>query len=655
MMRSKCFPFGLVLLLAVAAAVYAPGLRGGFLFDDFVNLDAIGATGPVDDWPTLWRYLSSGAADPTGRPLALASFLLDARDWPAEPAPFLRTNLLLHLLNGLLLACLLRSLSRILGRQGTEANLVALLAAGAWLLHPLLVSTTLYVVQRETMLAALACLAALLAYVHARSSFARDGTGPGLWLAAASILVGTPLAMAGKANGVLLPLLALVLEATVLRRLPAPVSGRGLMVLRWLVLGLPSLLVLAYLCSFLPGWSQPLESRGWSVSQRLLSEPRALLAYLSLWFVPRSLTSGLYNDGFPVSTSLLAPWTTLPCIVGLLAACVLAWRWRASQPAASAAIAFFLGGHLLESSSLPLELYFEHRNYLPAALLFWPFALALAGWRRPRAARVGLGLGVLALLALTTWQRAQLWSQPERMARVWAMQNPDSMRAQATAAMFDTSAGRPELALQRLDPQWRRHPGELQLAFNYVNAACATGTISERDGLRVEYAIANAARGLSLMNRWIAEAIDVAAAGTCTGLDRRRVATWISAMERNPRLRPGADRDQEVQPLLAKLALANGDADDARMHYDRALRAVVTPDNAARQAAELARAGAFEQALAHLDLYESLAGQARRPEFGMARVHAWVLRRQGYWPREMAILRAKLHGEIEARRASGPR
>src|SRR5258705_13200466 len=91
---------GLGALLMLAGGVYLPGLGGGFLFDDFVNLDALGSHGRIDTWPRFWIYLTSGTADPLGRPLALLSFLLDARDWPASAAPFLRTNVLLHLLNG---------------------------------------------------------------------------------------------------------------------------------------------------------------------------------------------------------------------------------------------------------------------------------------------------------------------------------------------------------------------------------------------------------------------------------------------------------------------------------------------------------------------------------------------------------------------------
>jgi hypothetical protein len=142
--------------LAMAAALlltiwaYRPGLHGGFLFDDFGNLPSLGENGPVDNWPVFWRYITSGTADPIGRPLTLLSFLLDAHNWPAAPLPFKRTNLILHLLNGVLLMCLLRRLgcSMIDGREyPLRANMAAVLGAAMWMIHPLLVSTTLYIVQ----------------------------------------------------------------------------------------------------------------------------------------------------------------------------------------------------------------------------------------------------------------------------------------------------------------------------------------------------------------------------------------------------------------------------------------------------------------------------------------------------------------------------
>ena len=99
-------------LLALALWAYRPGLSGDFLFDDFGTLPALGAGGSIDNADALGRYLTSGGGDPTGRPLALASFLVDANDWPADPYPFKHTNMLLHLLNGMLLCWLLLRLGR---------------------------------------------------------------------------------------------------------------------------------------------------------------------------------------------------------------------------------------------------------------------------------------------------------------------------------------------------------------------------------------------------------------------------------------------------------------------------------------------------------------------------------------------------------------
>ena len=54
---------------------------------------------------------------------------------------------------------------------------------------------------------------------------------------------------------------------------------------------------------------------------------------------------------------------------GLICACrgcAIVYRANPVLKPVAFGIAFFLGGHLLESTVLPLELYYEHRNYLPS-------------------------------------------------------------------------------------------------------------------------------------------------------------------------------------------------------------------------------------------------------------------------------------------------
>jgi hypothetical protein len=396
-------------ILFFGILIYAPGLHGTFLFDDFGNLPTLGATGPVDTWPTFWRYITSGAADPTGRPLALLTFLLDAHNWPAHPYPFKRTNLILHLLNGALLFLLLRRLGRDAFRDAEKRriDLAAAIGAGFWILHPLFVSTTLYIVQREAMLPATFTLFGLLAWLYGRAAIGRGQTLRGLVWIAIGLGGCTVLGVLSKANGILLPTLALVVEYVLLRS-SVPRGASYVTVDRhrqsiyrrsmWLFGWLPTAIVAGYLLE--QGWSgltRGISSvRPWTLGQRLLTEPRVLLDYLDLLWLPRPFTPGLFNDHIQASASLWSPTSTLPALLAIVALITGSWLLRRRWPALALAVLFYFVGQSLESSTVALELYFEHRNYLPAMLMFWPLALWLCSVRQSghavgaRAGRNGL-------------------------------------------------------------------------------------------------------------------------------------------------------------------------------------------------------------------------------------------------------------------------
>jgi hypothetical protein len=638
---------GLAALLLLGWIAYHPGLQGGFVFDDFVNLDALGASGRVDDWPTFSRYLTSGSADPTGRPLALLSFLIDARDWPAQPWPFLRSNIVLHLANAVLLFALLRQLGRRLDGDAMRNDAAALFGAGLWALHPLFVSTTLYIVQREAMLAATFVLLGLLAWGHGRGMVARSPRAGAVWMLG-GIGLGTVLALLCKANGALLPLLAWVLDACVFRRDgETPLARR----LRWLLLVLPGLLVCGYVLSKLAQWSQPLSSRPWTIGQRVLTEPRVLLDYLRLLLVPRVLSTGVYNDGYLVSRSLWQPGTTLPALLAVLALVAAGFGLRRRAPALAAAVLFFFAGHLLESTTIALEPYFEHRNYLPALLLGWPLARAIVHWRAPLALRAIVAAALLALLAAITWQRAALWADQPRMAKLWAATNPGSSRAVATEALFAMHAGRPDLAMAVLSKPWHEHPHDLQLALNYASAACMARGPSPADIDAVSAALRHATEGDQLVYRWLGDALDLVQAGGCPNVDIGTVETWVRAALANPRLAAMPGRRQDLHALLGRIDLARGDAAGALRQFELALRAWPTPDAAAQQSALLASNGHPAQGLALLDRYATLESERKRANgWNMPRLHQWVLERQGYWPHEFAELRRKMREDLSAQR-----
>lgn len=754
---------------AVLLIAYAPGLQGGFLFDDFANLPALGASGPVDQWPTFWRYITSGHADPTGRPLALLSFLLDAHDWPANPYPFKRTSLILHLLNGMLLALLLRQLGRALvapfrtldtspsafhtlphelGRDLVwRVNMAAVLGAGFWLLHPLFVSTTLYIVQREAMLPVTFTLLGLLAWLRGRSVMWHEHTSLGLAWILLGLVFCTVLAVLSKANGILLPALALSIEYTVMRgnrfvdkerialnagavpaatgqvpdkeRLdstgigtagPLTTAGNPREVMeragayRWTMAAfawLPAVMVAVYLLYKLRIGMVHGVGRPWTLGQRLLTEPRVLMDYLGLLWVPRPFTPGLFNDHIQASTSLLSPVATLPAIVAVLGLIVAAWLLRKRWPAVALAVLFYFVGQSLESSTIALELYFEHRNYLPAMLMFWPLALWLCGVRQTksthslfcagvtsattgspqksedsdfhnqaiagsvkrkgasneaqdawRKAKALLAIILVLGLATMTWARADLWGNTRDQALLWAQLNPDSPRAQATAAQAEMRAGHPERAITRLQPALKAAPDEVQLALNFFAARCQMGEVDAGTIEASETSLRTTRDPGTLLTSWFERAISQSSQPSCPQANLATLERLLEVAEQNPTLMKSAGRRQDIDYLQGRIALVRHAADKALSYFNLALDQQVRVSAALQQAALLGSAGFPRQGLAHLDHYEDESRKEYKPGFGMPRIHIWVLNRQQYWQKELVRLRATLRDDARQQAAT---
>ncbi|MEO5813461.1 MAG: tetratricopeptide repeat protein [Rhodanobacter sp.] len=636
--------------IAVALTAYWPGLHGGFLFDDFANLPALGSSGPVDNWATFLRYITSGTADPTGRPLTLLTFLLDAHDWPADPFPFKRTNLILHLLNGVLLYALLAHLGNLLNIAKRQRITAALLGAALWLLHPLLVSTTLYIVQREAMLPATCVLIGLLLWLHGRAQLVNGRTTSGIVWTCVGLVGFTALAVLAKANGALLPLFALLLEYIVLAprwRMPNPVTERVHRRLLFVLAVIPSMALVAYviwmgLRGVITG---DMGIRPWTIGQRLLTEPRVLLDYLSLLWLPRPFSGGLFNDQYLASTSLWHPATTLPALLAIVLLMVGAWWWRRRQPALALAVLFYFAGQLIESTSLPLELYFEHRNYLPAMLMFWPLGLWLADSGKltmlKRALMIVLPLG----LAVMTFTRAQLWGNERTQALVWAQINPQSGRAQANAAQLEIAAGQPLAAIRRLQPLLAAQPDQVQLAFNLIAARCLSGGVGPADIAAARQAMHTTSNPGVLLTSWFNRTLPTVAAGGCRGLTLVEMSELVSAGLHNPKLGT-AGPQQDLTYLRGRIALAQQQPDAALADFSQALDLQVRPDMALQSAATLGAAGYPAQGLRLLDHYQQVQGNGTPPEFGMPMLHAWVLARQNYWPHELAHLRHELSLDV---------
>lgn len=477
--------------LAVTVAVYMPGLNGIFIFDDIPNLSKLGESGGVKDFESFMRYVFGGVAGPTGRPVALLSFLLNANSWPTSPWSFKYVNLLIHLLNGVLLFTLLKNLAAVVegGREKVSfpVLMAALLASLAWLLHPYLVSTTMYVIQRMAQLAMLFSLLGLLAWLKGRLLVAERPRAGYVWMTAGLILGGAFAALS-KENGALLPLLAWSIEVTlfhsVMIRSPSIAPLNPLW--RSVFFTLPWLLIVTYLLflGFDNGWFADYPNREFSPVERLLTQCRVIFDYLHHWFVPRMYTSGVFYDHYQLSLNLLQPLSTIFSVLGLVLLCVLSWFYRTRYPLVSLAIIFFLASQLLESTTVPLELVFEHRMYLGGALLFFPAFYYL--WKRESfLVPASASLLIVLILAVFCWRGAGLWGEYPAMIHVWAEKVPDSPRAQSKLASLYFNAGQYEKSQEILDDAVRKSPNSFPLHAARLLSQCHLAGASEEEKMRV--------------------------------------------------------------------------------------------------------------------------------------------------------------------------
>jgi hypothetical protein len=634
---------------------YCPGLSGAFQFDDFSNLNALGGYGRLDNWPSFLFFLTSGTADPVGRPLALLSFLLNADTWPADPEPFKYTNVLIHLLNGALLTWVLLKLGKRLNLSQQQTELSALIGASLWFLHPLMVSTTLYVVQRQAMLAATFTLIGILFWINGTTRL-KEGRPKAIACMGIGAYACTFLAVLCKSNGALMPLLLLILDWVLPDCEPAgsPKTEARLRYYRLVFLGTPTILLAFWLALQIPHAQESAATyRSWTIWQRLITEPRVLIDYLRLLAIPRASLSGLFNDNFVPSTDLLHPWTTLPSIIAITAVIVGAIVMRQRYPALCFAVLFYFAGHLLESTFLPLELYFEHRNYLPSAILFWPPALWLMQDGQLKTVRRTFAVILIAAFILLLHERASLWGNPSEQAALFAIASPGSSRSQVEAAIVEMNNGYPRRAEQRLQQAILAAPSDVQLSLNLVDIECKLGSVSPEAVSSAFYAIGHTPFLFDFTYQWLLRTTEVAASGSCRGLNLDQLGQLEQTAKANPYFSKWRTQEADFKNLEGRIALARGNGNLALQAFNESLDAHATPDIVLIQSALLGGKGFPQLGLKHIAYYQSLPSNYKYPKaFNMAALHSWLLDRYGYWDSEFRHMEFQLQDDADNRLAN---
>lgn len=433
-----------VALLAIVFIIYRPALSGALYYDDYSNLNGLSNVTSIDD---AWNFIVEGKSGLTGRPIALATFLLHINDWPQNSASILFFNLLIHLTNTIILIVLgYRLLQAKFPTKEEETHFqIAFAAAALWSILPLLASTTLIAIQRMAGLSAMFMLLGLCIFVSTYSS--EQSAARKFVLRTLSIAALGIVSFLSKENGGLIVIFALLIDNFLRdrnqkRNFYEKILTAGL----WI----STSAILFYLSPLNKDWLTPLDHRGYSPWERVQTELVLLWKYLYYAFLPQRPTFfGPFHDDVTLvkesSHILLAAfaWT-----ISIAAACLL----RRKVPLLLFAILWYLVAHLTESTSVMLELMFEHRNYVA----IWAFCVLIvygAYSVKSDLKRIFklLLLCYWALLAGILFMMTNLWGEPSRAAESWAHAHPASARAALHAVFIELGVDRKAVADRNID------------------------------------------------------------------------------------------------------------------------------------------------------------------------------------------------------------
>jgi tetratricopeptide (TPR) repeat protein len=484
--------FRYVILFVVCVSIYSNSTNASWHLDDYSNIISNPAIRISDLSPdSLFRaagFFQNSNAIHTGiqfRPIAFLTFAINWYAGKDQPAGYHVVNIFLHILCAAILFILLQSLfltPNLSEYCEEDKQNIALLTAVLWAIHPVQTQAVTYIVQRMTLLATLFYISGLLCYVQARIQTERTAKS---CLFSGCILC-LLLAVGSKENAVIFPLSLALIEIVFYKNLSIGTHRKTsfcIVIAAIIITGILSALV-AY-----STMSDPLTFidrisavRPFTMTERLLTEPRVVVGYLSQIFFPL-LTRLSIEHSVIVSTSLFNPTTTLASIVSVSALLALSFFKLREMPILSFSILFYFLNHIIESTIIPLELVFEHRNHLPSAFIFFPIAMAgIKGLRYyQRMHRTSMFLicfavmtFFLVVLGVTTYMRNQVWATEKTLWEDAMLKAPLSARPYGRIAWYYETKGQYNKALGFY---------ETSLSKQWTNLSSASITLSNMAGI----------------------------------------------------------------------------------------------------------------------------------------------------------------------------
>jgi hypothetical protein len=226
-----------------------------------------------------------------------------------------------------------------------------------------------------------------------------------------------------------------------------------------------------------------------------------------------------------------------------------------------------------------LELYFEHRNYLPLVGPVFAVVASLQELRAPWRRLAAVALTVYAtLLGGVLYSVSSLWGDPELSAEVWQLYHPNSLRAnQHLAAQLETQSF--AYASRRLLSSYvENNPGAYGVELQVLSISCQLEPESDHAETirKLEDRLATSRFNSTVVSAFQKIAYLVTES-KCSNIGDDSVYGLGEAILTNPAFQAGAIR-HVVHVEMGRIAARKRDFNLTITHLEAALRAFQNPN-----------------------------------------------------------------------------
>lgn len=317
--------------------------------------------------------------------------------------------------------------------------------------------------------------------------------------------------------------------------------------------------------------------------------------------------------------------------------------FRHSFPRLFIAFFWYLVGQSLESSTIMLEIAFEHRNYLPAALIFYPMASSLVNTPILRKSiKIAIGGSLVSLMLALTAQQATLWGNPRLQAKMWEINIVRSNRTIFYQNSKSTTIEEVKSSLERTIALQKSNEQDIDLAMIRISIECRLGEASEDAWTyAIKSAVSN--KKMSAGNAdWLNNATAFTLEKKCDILSKAKLELWLKQLLNNQYRIRNPNSKAPILNILGNLELVHGNSKAALTYYNQAVDVKPDYELVLTQAASLGNSGHEHEGLAHIAHFRRIGVRNKVTELGMPRIHQWLLTRTGYMERELNQLELAL-------------